>query len=181
MKSHTHLLIAAAAAALMSAPALAGPAAENKTTPAAQSQTSAPAAASDIVDVVKADAQFSTFVRAVEAAGIGAQLEGDQKMTVFAPTNAAFAALPAGALEDLLKPENRAKLVALLNYHVVPAEALSQQLAGRTVRAASVSGQPLTIDGRAGVKVNDATVVKADLRASNGVVHGVDKVLTPPA
>jgi len=185
MTTHRNFMIAAAVAALLSAPALADPA-PAATTPATPPAASAPAvkaeaAAGDIVDIVKADAQFSTFARAVEAAGLAAQLEGDQKMTVFAPTNAAFAALPAGALDDLLKPENRAALVALLNYHVVPAQASSQQLAGRTVRATSVNGQPLTIDGREGVKVNDATVVRADLQASNGVVHGVDKVLTPPA
>lgn len=194
MTSNRNFMIAAAAVALLSAPALADPKPTEAapsvepaaSAPAATPSATAPAAtaqasASDIVDVVKADAQFSTFARAVEAAGISAQLEGDQKMTVFAPTNAAFAALPAGALDNLLKPENRAQLVALLNYHVVPAQASSDQLEGRTVRATSVNGQPLTIDGRSGVKVNDATVVRADLRASNGVVHGVDKVLTPPA
>jgi uncharacterized surface protein with fasciclin (FAS1) repeats len=177
-------MIAAAVAALVSAPALAdpAPAASPAATAAPAAETAAaPASSSDIIDVVKADPQFSTFTRAVEAAGIGAQLEGDQKMTVFAPTNAAFAALPAGTLDTLLKPENRAQLVALLNYHVVPAQATAEQFAGRTVRATSVNGQPLTIDGRTGVKVNDATVVRADLRASNGIVHGVDKVLTPPA
>lgn len=200
MTSNRNFMIAAAVAALLSAPALAdpAPATQPNATPAAAaapaaepaatptSPTAAPAATaaatnSDIVDVVKADPQFSTFTRAVQAAGLSAELEGSEKMTVFAPTNAAFQALPAGTLENLLKPENRAQLVALLNYHVVPAQATSQQLAGRTVRATSVNGQPLTIDGRVGVKVNDATVVRADLHASNGVVHGVDKVLTPPA
>lgn len=193
MTSNRNFMIAAAAVALLAAPALADPA--TKTGPAAQPQASqaqasqatpavepsaTPAASGDIVDVVKADRQFSTFTRAVEAAGLTSELEGREAMTVFAPTNEAFAALPAGTLETLLKPENRAKLVALINYHVVPAAATSQQLAGRTVRATAINGQSLTIDGRDGVKVNDARVTRADLRASNGVVHGVDKVLMPP-
>lgn len=180
MTSNKKLMVAAAAFALVSAPALADPASSApKTPPSAAARDAAPATTGDVLDVVKADQEFSTFARAVEAAGLTAQLEGAEAKTVFAPTNAAFEALPPGALDDLLKPENRAKLVALLNYHVIPAAATSQQLNGRTVRARTVSGEQLTIDARAGVKVNDAKVVRADLRASNGVVHGVDKVLTP--
>lgn len=201
MTSHKNFMIAAAAVALLTAPALADPqpaaAPKAAASPAAApaTPTAEPAAApatraapaatphsgNDIVDVVKADRQFSTFAKIVEAAGLTAELEGAEPMTVFAPTDAAFQALPAGTLDTLLKPENRAQLVAFVNYHVVPAAATSQQLNGRTVRATAVNGQQLTIDARSGVKVNDATVVRADLKASNGVVHGVDKVLTPPA
>lgn len=183
MTSQKNFMIAAAAVALLAGPALADPqpaaAPKAAVSPAAASTT--PQSGADIVDVVKADRQFTTFAKVVEAAGLTAELEGAEPMTVFAPTDAAFQALPAGTLDTLLKPENRAQLVALVNYHVVPAAATSQQLNGRTVRATSVSGQPLTIDARSGVKVNDATVVRADLKASNGVIHGVDKVLTPPA
>lgn len=185
MISDRKFMFAAAIAALLASPALADPqpapapkAAAPAVEPAARP---APQSGNDIVDVVKADRQFSTFAKVVEAAGLTAELEGAEPMTVFAPTDAAFQALPPGALDTLLKPENRAQLVALVNYHVVPAAATSQQLNGRTVRATSVSGQQLTIDARSGVKVNDATVVRADLKASNGVVHGVDKVLMPPA
>jgi uncharacterized surface protein with fasciclin (FAS1) repeats len=191
MTSNRNFMIAAAAAALLAGPALADPApaaapkaAASPATPAVEPSATArpaPNATADIVDVVKADRHFSTFARVVEAAGLTAELEGAEPMTVFAPTDAAFQALPAGTLDTLLKPENRAKLVALVNYHVVPAAATSQQLNGRTVRATSISGQQLTIDARSGVKVNDATVVRADMKASNGVVHAVDKVLTPPA
>lgn len=183
MTSDKKFMIAAAAVALLSAPALADPqpAASAAATPAARPAAATPTSGNDILDVVKADRQFSTFAKVVEAAGLTAELEGAEPMTVFAPTDAAFQALPAGTLDNLLKPENRAQLVALVNYHVVPAAATSQQLNGRTVRATAVNGQPLTIDARSGVKVNDATVVRADLKASNGVIHGVDKVLTPPA
>lgn len=187
MLSNKTFIIAAAAAALTTTPALADPkspiASQAKTeqsAPVAQATTAARPASGDVIDVVKGDAQFSTFARAVEAAGLTSTLEDATAKTVFAPTNEAFAALPAGTLDTLLKPENRQQLVTLLNNHVVPATATSQQLAGRNVRATAVGGQQLTIDARDGVKVNDARVIRADLRASNGVVHGIDKVLMPP-
>jgi uncharacterized surface protein with fasciclin (FAS1) repeats len=133
----------------------------------------------DIVDIAAADDQFSTLVAAVTAAGLVDTLKGDGPFTVFAPTNAAFEALPAGTVEDLLKPENKDKLIAILTYHVVPGAVTSDQLAGQRMDVATVQGQTVHIDGRSGVKVNSSKVTTADIIASNGVIHVIDKVLLP--
>jgi len=133
----------------------------------------------DIVDIAAADDQFSTLVAAVTAAGLVDTLKGDGPFTVFAPTNAAFAALPAGTVEDLLKPENKAKLIAILTYHVVPGAVTSDQLAGKRMDVATVQGQTVHVDGRRGVKVNSSKVTTADIIASNGVIHVIDRVLLP--
>ena len=98
---------------------------------------------------------------------------------MFAPTDEAFAELPAGTVEELLKPENKDKLIAILTYHVVPAKVVSGDLAGQTVTAKTVNGGKLMVDGRKGVMVNDAEVTTADIMATNGVIHVVDKVIIP--
>lgn len=133
----------------------------------------------DIVDTAVGAGSFETLVAAVSAAGLVDTLKGDGPFTVFAPTDAAFAALPSGTVETLLKPENRDQLVEILTYHVVPAKVESGDLAGQTVTARTVNGEKLLVDGRKGVKVNDAEVVQADIMASNGVIHVVDKVILP--
>lgn len=133
----------------------------------------------DIVDIAAGDDQFSTLVAAVTAAGLVDTLKGDGPFTVFAPTNAAFEALPAGTVEDLLKPENKDKLIAVLTYHVVAGAVTSDQLAGQRMDVATVQGQTVHVDGRSGVKVNSSNVTTADIIASNGVIHVIDKVLLP--
>lgn len=133
----------------------------------------------DIVDIASSNADFSTLVTAVSAAGLVDTLKGDGPFTVFAPTNAAFAALPAGTLENLLKPEKKDELIKILTYHVVPGAVTSEQLAGKRLNVATVQGQTVHIDGRNGVKVNKSKVTTADIIASNGVIHVIDKVLLP--
>lgn len=133
-----------------------------------------------VVDIAASSSNFSTLVAAVEAAGLLPVLTGPGPFTVFAPTNEAFAKLPPGTVERLLRPENRAELVAVLTYHVVPGRVTSDQLAGRTLRAETVQGSRIAVDGRTGVRINGSTVIQADLVAGNGVVHVIDTVLLPP-
>jgi uncharacterized surface protein with fasciclin (FAS1) repeats len=136
--------------------------------------------AADIVDTAVAAGSFKTLVTAIQAAGLAATLKGPGPFTVFAPTDAAFAALPAGTVETLLKPENKAKLVSILTYHVVPGKILSADIAGKTVMPKTVEGQTLAVNATgASVKVNQATVTKADIIADNGVIHVIDAVLMP--
>ena len=133
-----------------------------------------------VVDVAVSNSDFSTLVTALKAADLVDALKGPGQFTVFAPTNAAFAALPAGALDDLLKPENKAKLQAVLKYHVIPARIESSALAGRKLTSpATLQGGTLAIDATKGVNVAGANVISADVRASNGVIHVIDKVLLP--
>lgn len=133
----------------------------------------------DIVDVASSNDDFSTLVAAVSAAGLVDTLKGDGPFTVFAPTNAAFAALPAGTVENLLKPENKDQLVSILTYHVVAGNYPASSLAGKRGALTSVHGGGLHINGTNGVKVENANVVIADVAASNGVIHAIDKVLLP--
>ena len=136
--------------------------------------------AGTVVDVAASNPDFSTLVVAIKAAGLVDALNGKGPFTVFAPTNAAFAALPAGTVESLLKPENKAKLTAILTYHVLPGKIESSALAGRILTSpATLQGSTLDIDGTKGVKINNATVIAADVKASNGVIHVIDKVLLP--
>ncbi|MCU9848261.1 fasciclin domain-containing protein [Defluviimonas sp. WL0024] len=135
----------------------------------------------DVVTVAATNEDFSTLVAAIKAAGLEETLRGDGPFTVFAPTNAAFAALPVGTVDDLLKPENKDQLVSVLTYHVVPGTVTSDRLAGQRLDVATVQGGALRIDGRDGVRVNDANVTGADVMASNGVVHVIDAVLLPPS
>lgn len=134
--------------------------------------------AMDVVDTaVNADG-FETLVAAVEAAGLVETLKGEGPFTVFAPTDEAFAALPEGTVEDLLLPENKDQLTAILTYHVVPGKVMSGDLSdGMT--AATVEGSEVTIMTEGGVMVNDANVVQPDIEASNGVIHVIDKVIMP--
>ncbi len=140
-------------------------------------------AGADIVDTAAANPDFSTLVAAIKAAGLVDTLKGDGPFTVFAPTNAAFAALPAGTLDNLLKPENKDQLVAILTYHVVPGKAMAGDLLGKTTEAATVQGANVTVvgDTEAGVTVNGAKVTTADIAAKNGVIHVIDAVILPPA
>ena len=133
----------------------------------------------DIVDTAVAAGSFKTLAAALKAAGLVDTLKGKGPFTVFAPTDAAFAKLPAGTLDDLLKPENKAKLTAILTYHVVPGEVMAAQ-AATLPSAKTVNGASLTIHSMSGkVMVDNATVVKADIVASNGVIHVIDTVLMP--
>jgi uncharacterized surface protein with fasciclin (FAS1) repeats len=133
----------------------------------------------DIVDIAASNGSFNTLVAAVTAAGLVDTLKSDGPFTVFAPTDAAFAALPSGTVESLLLPENKDQLVAILTYHVVPGAITSDQLAGQRLSVATVNGAEVHIDGREGVKVEDSNVTAADIIASNGVIHVIDAVLLP--
>jgi uncharacterized surface protein with fasciclin (FAS1) repeats len=135
--------------------------------------------AADIVDTAAAAGSFNTLVKAVKAAGLVDTLKGPGPFTVFAPTDAAFAKLPSGTLENLLKPENKKQLVAILTYHVVPGKVMSSSLAGKQTKAKTVEGGEVTVDGISGVKVDNAKVVTADVSASNGVIHVIDTVIMP--
>lgn len=137
------------------------------------------AKAADIVDTAVAAGSFNTLVTAVKAAGLVGTLKGKGPYTVFAPNDAAFAKLPPGTVESLLK--NKAKLAAILKYHVVPGSVKSAALAGKSIKVATVAGLPLNVDGAMGVRVNDARVIQPDIEASNGVIHVIDTVLIPPA
>ena len=152
----------------------------------AESGTSAPESPATVVDVAASNDDFSTLVTAVDSAGLAETLSGDGPFTVFAPVNDAFAALPPGTLDSLLLPENQDQLTAVLTYHVVPQEAMADDLTdGMTVT--TVQGQPLTVGVTdAGVTLTDATgntvsVVQVDIEAGNGVVHVIDGVLIPAA
>ncbi|MEN9408105.1 MAG: hypothetical protein RL216_79 [Pseudomonadota bacterium] len=133
----------------------------------------------DIVDTAVGAGNFTTLVAAVEAAGLVETLKGEGPFTVFAPTDAAFAALPAGTLEELLKPENKDKLIAILTYHVVPGKVMSTDLS-EGLKAATVQGGEVTITLEGGAKVNGAVISTADIEASNGVIHVIDTVILPP-
>jgi uncharacterized surface protein with fasciclin (FAS1) repeats len=148
---------------------------------AAASFLSVPAFAQDkdIVDTAVAAGSFTTLVAAVQAAGLVETLKGPGPFTVFAPTDAAFAALPAGTVEDLLKPENKDKLIAVLTYHVVPGKVMSTDLS-EGLKAKTVQGSDVTITLDGGPKVNGATISTPDVVASNGVIHVIDAVILPP-
>jgi len=133
----------------------------------------------DIVDTAVGAGSFGTLVAAVQAAGLVDTLKGEGPFTVFAPTDAAFAALPAGTVEELLKPENKDKLTAILTYHVVAGKVMSGDLSDG-LSAATVNGANITIGTMGGVTVNGANVTQADIEASNGVIHVIDAVILPP-
>jgi uncharacterized surface protein with fasciclin (FAS1) repeats len=133
----------------------------------------------NIVETAQEAGGFSTLLAAAEAAGLVETLTGEGPLTVFAPTDDAFAALPEGTVESLLMEENRDQLVAVLTYHVVPGAVMSTDLVD-DMTAATVQGAEITIDLDNGVMVNDANVVAADIEASNGVIHVIDKVILPP-
>jgi uncharacterized surface protein with fasciclin (FAS1) repeats len=140
----------------------------------------APKAKADIVDTAVGAGQFKTLAAALKAADLVATLKGPGPFTVFAPTDEAFAKLPAGTVENLLKPENKAKLTAILTYHVVPGAVKAEQVK-KLDQAKTVNGAMVKVTTKGGkVTINDATVVKADTPASNGIIHVIDKVILPP-
>ena len=135
-------------------------------------------AANDIVAVASSTEGFSTLVAALTAASLVETLQGEGPFTVFAPNDEAFAALPAGLLEKLLLPENVAVLASILTYHVVAGKVMSTDVTAGD--APTVEGSTLALALMDGVQVNDATVIAADVEASNGVIHVINKVLVPP-
>jgi uncharacterized surface protein with fasciclin (FAS1) repeats len=145
--------------------------------PSGDAMASPSAAAGTIVDVAAGNPDFTTLVAAVKAAGLAETLAGTGPFTVFAPTNEAFAALPAGLVDKLLLPANKDVLTKILTYHVVPAEVMAADVKAGDV--ATVEGSKITIGTTGGVTVNDAKVTATDVDASNGVIHVIDKVLVP--
>ncbi|MEM7634257.1 MAG: fasciclin domain-containing protein [Pseudomonadota bacterium] len=140
----------------------------------------ASAKAADIVDTAVAAGSFNTLVAAVKAAGLVDTLKGDGPFTVFAPTDEAFAKLPAGTVEDLLKPENKDKLVGILTYHVVPGKVMAADIAGKETMAKTAQGSEAKIVANdTGVMIDGAKVVTADVAADNGVIHVIDSVILP--
>ena len=138
------------------------------------------AAEKDIVDTAVAAGQFKTLASAIQAAGLVDTLKGDGPFTVFAPTDEAFAKLPAGTVENLLKPENKEQLVAILTYHVVPGKVEAAQVVTMD-EAKTVNGKMVDIKVKGDTAmVNDAKVTKTDIAASNGVIHVIDTVIMPP-
>ena len=136
--------------------------------------------AKDIVDTAASAGSFKTLVAAIEAAGLAETLKGPGPFTVFAPTDEAFAKLPAGTVETLLKPENKEKLVQILTYHVVPGKVMSGDVAGTATEAKTGAGTLLQVDAKDGaVMVDEARVVQADIAADNGVIHVIDTVVMP--
>ncbi|HSD11875.1 MAG TPA: fasciclin domain-containing protein [Candidatus Binatia bacterium] len=155
--------------------ALAGTAAAGPAQPASAKA----AKASDIVDTAVAAGSFKTLAAALEAAGLVDTLRGAGPFTVFAPTDEAFAKLPAGTVESLLEPENKAQLIAVLTYHVVPGKVEAKDVA-KLSDAKTVNGQSLRIQATGGqVMVDSARVVKTDIACSNGVIHVIDTVVLP--
>jgi transforming growth factor-beta-induced protein len=139
----------------------------------------AQAADKDIVDTAVGAGSFKTLVAAVQAADLVDALKGKGPFTVLAPTDEAFAKLPAGTVETLLEPENKDKLIAVLTYHVIPAKAMAKDVVKLT-SAPTLNGQIVSIDASSdGVKINGANVVKTDIECSNGVIHVIDQVILP--
>jgi uncharacterized surface protein with fasciclin (FAS1) repeats len=133
-----------------------------------------------IVATAEANGSFKTLTKALKAAGLTETLEGTGPFTVFAPTDAAFAKLPKDALRDLLKPENKEVLIKILTYHVVSGKVLSTELKSGEVKSSEGGAINVKVDPATGVTVNDAKVVQADIKATNGVIHVIDSVILPP-
>ncbi len=132
----------------------------------------------DIVDTAIQAGKFSTLATALTAAGLVETLKGEGPFTVFAPTDEAFAKVPQETLLELLKPENKDKLTAILTYHVVAGKIMARDVVNVDT-ATTVQGQSIKIDARDGVKIDDAKVITADIEATNGVIHVIDAVLLP--
>ncbi len=133
----------------------------------------------DIVDTAVAAGTFKTLVAAVGAADLVATLKSAGPFTVFAPSDEAFAKLPAGTVESLIKPENKAKLTAILTFHVMSGKVMASDVVGKVLSPASVQGEKLNVDGTNGVTVNGAKVTAADISCTNGVIHVIDTVIMP--
>ena len=138
-----------------------------------------PATAGNIAIVAASANKFNTLLAAANAAGLYSTLTASGPMTVFAPTDQAFANLPAGLLEKLLKVENQAALRKVVSYHILAGRVPSSGLMGKTMTSPTLEGLSVSIDGRNGVMVNNAMVVQADIAASNGIIHAIDTVLIP--
>ncbi|MBJ7488530.1 MAG: fasciclin domain-containing protein [Ilumatobacteraceae bacterium] len=171
-------VIALAMVAVISLSACGSDSSDAVDTTVAEAEAPAEAVAGDIVAVASGTEGFATLVAAVTAAGLVETLQGAGPFTVFAPNDAAFAALPAGLLDKLLLPENLAVLTSILTYHVVSGKIMSTDVMAGD--APSVEGSTIALGTTDGVQVNDATVIAADVEASNGVIHVIDKVLVPP-
>ena len=139
----------------------------------------ASATSKNIVETAVQSGKFNTLVAALKAAGLVNTLNGKGPFTVFAPSDTAFSKLPAGTVDGLLKPENKAKLVSILAYHVIPGKVMSGDIAGKKISVKTVQGSEISVDAMYGVKINDSNVVSADIAATNGVIHVIDKVLIP--
>ncbi len=135
----------------------------------------------DIVNTAVAAGSFKTLVAAVTAAGLVDALKGAGPFTVFAPIDDAFAKLPAGTVETLVKPENKAKLAAILTLHVLSGKVMASDVSGQNLNPATVNGETLNVDGTNGITVNGASVTTADIACTNGVLHVIDTVLMPKA
>jgi uncharacterized surface protein with fasciclin (FAS1) repeats len=139
--------------------------------------------AANIVETAQEAGVFKTLIAAASAAGLAGALADGQNLTVFAPTDEAFAALPEGTVETLLKPENKDQLIAVLSYHVLPRELSSNQLPGRTIHVKTIKGEGdktlAVTKSSSGVMIDGANVVTADIQADNGIIHVIDKVLLP--
>lgn len=142
-------------------------------------QTETPTEKKNLIVLANDNGSFKTLVKALTAAGLIDTLQGEGPFTIFAPTDAAFAKLPQDALQDLLKPENKEVLIKVLTYHVVSGKVLSSDLKSGEVK--SLQGDPITVEVNNGVQVNDATVTKADIEGSNGVIHQIDNLILPPS
>jgi uncharacterized surface protein with fasciclin (FAS1) repeats len=175
------LFLLAASASILAAPALAGQAAPAADKAADKAAPAAAVGTTNLVAVAKSDSQFSTLAKAIEAAGLADTLAAAGPYTLFAPTDAAFAKLPAGELDRLLQPANREQLKTLLMNHVVEGQAKADYFTGKNGELTALGGGKLALDGAAGVKIGGATVVKPDIMASNGVIHAVDTVILPAA
>ena len=139
----------------------------------------ASATSKNIVETAVQSGKFNTLVAALKAAGLVNTLNDKGPFTVFAPSDTAFSKLPAGTVDGLLKPENKAKLVSILAYHVIPGKIMSGDIAGKKISVKTVQGSEILVDAMYGVKINDSNVVSADIAATNGVIHVIDKVLIP--
>lgn len=174
MKKHLTLTVAALAAAFTLTPSVI--AGECSATSTAAASTCS--AGKNLVAIAAGADNFKTLVAAVKAAGLVETLQGPGPFTVFAPTDEAFAKLPAGTVENLLKPENKEQLVAVLKYHVVPGKVLASDV--KTSEAKTAQGQSVKLKvSDTGVTVDDAKVIKVDLVADNGVIHVIDRVILP--
>ncbi len=150
---------------------------------AAGTLLAAPAQSANIVETAQSAGSFETLLAAAKAAGLADALATGENLTVFAPTDEAFAALPAGTVETLLKPENKDQLVAVLSYHVLPRKLMSNQLPGRAIHVKTIKAggdRLLTVEkSNGGVTVDEANVISADIVTDNGVIHVIDKVMLP--
>ena len=132
-----------------------------------------------IVDTAVAAGNFTTLVAAVQAAGLVDALKGDGPLTVFAPTDDAFAALPEGTVETLFKPENKDQLVNILTYHVLAGKVMAGDIAGKALEVQMLNGATATVDATSGAKIDNANIVTTDIETSNGVIHVIDAVIIP--